>query len=159
MRVGGHFLAMTPANNYFGHGFYQLSPELYFRVLAADNGYRVRCVLMRGFNSGARWYRVADPAVVGHRTLALSAWPVTLYVLATRVTERDVLASFPQQSDYITNWAAPRTGRGALRKRLSRAEPLWLKRLRFTAVTSVFRRSLGDFRAVRLPELPGLIDP
>lgn len=27
-RPGGHFIGITPANNFLGHGFYQFSPEL-----------------------------------------------------------------------------------------------------------------------------------
>jgi hypothetical protein len=36
VRVGGHYLAITPANNFLGHGFYQFSPEIYFTVLSAE---------------------------------------------------------------------------------------------------------------------------
>lgn len=32
LQVGGHYLAITPANNFMGHGFYQFSPELYFSI-------------------------------------------------------------------------------------------------------------------------------
>src|SRR5438477_418150 len=39
VKVGGHYLAITPANNFFGHGFYQFSPELYFTVLSKENGF------------------------------------------------------------------------------------------------------------------------
>jgi len=34
LTVGGHFLGITPANNACGHGFYQFSPDLYFRVFS-----------------------------------------------------------------------------------------------------------------------------
>ncbi len=163
VRVGGHYLAISPVNNHFGHGFYQISPELYYRLLAADNGYHVRAMLMRGYNSGARWHQVADASAAGHRVIALSSWPVVLYTLAVRIEEKDLLASFPQQSDYVAVWgrssptAAERRMR-QLRRRLSRAEPLPLKKLRFTVGTSVIRRTVGDFRAVKLADLPGLVD-
>ena len=160
VRVGGHYVAFTPANNQFGHGFYQLSPELYYRVLSPENGYRVRLMLMRGFNSGARWYRVADPAEAGHRVIALSHWPVDLYVLAERTDEKAVLARPPQQSDYVEAWARPRRS-SAIRgssvwKALSRAQPLALKTLAFTIASSLYRRTRGDFRPVRLADLGAL---
>jgi len=41
LRVGGHFFAHTMANNFMGHGFYQFSPELFYRVSHAP-GRRVR---------------------------------------------------------------------------------------------------------------------
>ncbi len=40
VRVGGHFVGITIANNLMGHGFYQFSPELYYRVLSPEMGSR-----------------------------------------------------------------------------------------------------------------------
>ena len=156
--VGGHYLACTPANNHFGHGFYQLSPELYYRVLTVENGYRVRCMLMSGYHSGARWFQVADPAVTGHRTLAFSTYPVVLYVLGVRVGEEKVLGSFPQQSDYVVRWSGTRAHRSRFRKRLSHTEPIWLKDLRHTVGILILRRSSSDFRSVRLADFRSLVD-
>lgn len=34
VKTGGHLLLFSPSNNMCGHGFYQFSPELFFRVLA-----------------------------------------------------------------------------------------------------------------------------
>jgi len=36
VRAGGRLSLSPPANNYFGHGFYQFSPELFYRVLSAE---------------------------------------------------------------------------------------------------------------------------
>ena len=41
VRVGGRLVIQTVANNHCGHGFYQFSPELFFRVLSEVNGYQV----------------------------------------------------------------------------------------------------------------------
>ena len=38
---GGHLILGTTANNFFGHGFYQFSPELFFRIFSAENGFEV----------------------------------------------------------------------------------------------------------------------
>ena len=38
--VGGHFFVHTMANNFMGHGFYQFSPELFYRVFSPENGFR-----------------------------------------------------------------------------------------------------------------------
>jgi hypothetical protein len=157
--VGGHYIAFTPANNWFGHGFYQLSPELYYRVLSAENGYRLRCLLMRSLSSPSRWYQVFDPAVVGHRTSRLGVFPVELYVLAERTADKQVLAAFPQQSDYAAAWAGTTRDRTAptLRRRLARKEPLFLKTIRFVLAPLI----LGDraaFRAIRLTDFRSLVD-
>lgn len=37
VRLGGYLVTMNPANNCPGHGFYQFSPELFFRVLSETN--------------------------------------------------------------------------------------------------------------------------
>ena len=39
LQEGGHFIGITPANNLMGHGFYQFSPELYFRIFSKENGF------------------------------------------------------------------------------------------------------------------------
>ena len=41
LRTGGRLMLFTPGNNYLGHGFYQFSPELFFRVLSPENGFQV----------------------------------------------------------------------------------------------------------------------
>ena len=63
---GGHLLIVTPANNMAGHGFYQFSPELFYRVLSESNGFLIERMLVTELSS-LRWYDVADPAVLGTR--------------------------------------------------------------------------------------------
>jgi len=41
VKVGGRFIMFTPTNNAMGHGFYQFSPELMYRVCHPDNGYKI----------------------------------------------------------------------------------------------------------------------
>jgi SAM-dependent methyltransferase len=38
-KVGGTLFIDVPANNYLGHGLYQLGPEFFFRVLSPENGF------------------------------------------------------------------------------------------------------------------------
>ncbi len=67
VELGGHYIAVSPVNNYVGHGFYQLSPELYFRALGEQNGFHVRCALWRSDYPLSRWRQVPDPETVAHR--------------------------------------------------------------------------------------------
>ena len=106
VKVGGHFIAITPTNNQLGHGFYQFSPELYYRVLSPENGFQVRCVLMRAERRGARWYSAIDPADLGARITLSGAFPCYLYVVGQRVDDRPPLGRHPQQSDYSAAWSA-----------------------------------------------------
>lgn len=108
VKPGGHFLAVTPTNNWSGHGFYQFSPELYFRVLSEQNGFRIRCMLWRSNTPPGRWYRVPDPATVQRRIERQGASPALLYIAAQRTKLCEILREPPQQSDYVTLWEAAR---------------------------------------------------
>lgn len=105
IRPGGHFLTTTPVHNFMGHGFYQISPELFFRVFQDENGFALRkIVLYKWLAEDATFFEVKDPAVTGCRTELFSAAPMLLGVLAQRTREVPILARPPQQSDYEAVW-------------------------------------------------------
>jgi hypothetical protein len=104
VKPGGHLVLLTPANNYFGHGFYQFSPELFFNVLSEENGYRVKQVVAMEQSPGTPMYDVSDPGEIRSRVLLTNAWPVLLFVLAERVREAPLLERWPMQSDYSRLW-------------------------------------------------------
>ena len=60
LAVGGKFLSITIGNNYMGHGFYQFSPELFFRVLDRENGFEMERMILFDSTGGAHWYEVSD---------------------------------------------------------------------------------------------------
>jgi hypothetical protein len=96
---------VTPGvNGQPGHDFYQFSPELYYRILSPENGFRVKHMFWKTQHRAARWYRIADPAVVGRRASRLSVSPASLFVAAERIADMPVLRTPPQQSDYVTAW-------------------------------------------------------
>lgn len=125
----GHLLIVTPANNMVGHGFYQFSPELFYRILDESNGFVIERMLATELPS-SRWYQVADPAVLGTRVQFRTFRPAYLCVIARRVAARPVLVSPPQQSDYVTRWQKPGTtvsdAAGADLHPLDRYLPHWL---------------------------------
>lgn len=123
--AGGHFLTMGPGNNFMGHGFYQFSPELFFRLLNADNGYRMVRLLACEQGPRAPWFTVRDPEVIRKRVGVVSRNRVTLLVLAQRVALRPVLQTMPQQSDYATAWARAGSQAPASPRAMS-----WKRRLR-----------------------------
>jgi hypothetical protein len=102
--VNGHFVAMTPANNWCGHGFYQFSPEFFFRALSPENGYRIVAMIIREDFADSEWYEVSDPADVRSRVQLLSSIPVSLWVVAQRFRICPILKTAPQQSDYVALW-------------------------------------------------------
>ncbi len=169
VELGGHFIANTPANGYVGHGFYQFTPELYFRVLHRSNGFHVKYLLWKTQRPGAHWYRVADPANVGHRVTRMSLFPTLLFVVAQRVDDRPIFESPPQQSDYVTAWQAAETGpadrpdvprasyRACPSRRVWSVIPASANPVSWLGLAGAFRderRSAAhDFQRIRLSEL------
>ena len=115
VRVGGHFTQETVANNCMGHGFWQFSPELIYRVFSEANGYRVEAVLLREMVPGGAWYAVRDPEQVRRRVELCNRRPTYIFTIARRVREAEIFARTPQQSDYVAAWdgAGAATGAGA----------------------------------------------
>ena len=103
LRVGGSLLISTAANGQCGHGFYQYSPELFYRYLEA-NGFTEINVYLVGLMSPNRWRRASDPKALGHRLQFLTTEPTQLLITARKAA--DVWpAVVPQQSDYAElNW-------------------------------------------------------
>lgn len=120
VRTGGRVMLFTPANNYCGHGFYQFSPELFWRVFTEANGFvleRLHAMVdTEGFSTflGLRYpfpirgtrYAVADPAAVRERVLLVNDSPVLLFVEARKQAHVLPFQSTPQQSDYTMHWQA-----------------------------------------------------
>jgi hypothetical protein len=98
--VGGHFFAHTMANNFMGHGFYQFSPELFYRVFSPENGFRVHRVVVFEQRVGRpRWYEAADPNDINERVELINGRPTYLFVHAERVADVPIFAAAPQQAD------------------------------------------------------------
>ncbi len=104
LRVGGHYIGITPANNQMGHGFYQFSPELYYRVFSEENGFRVKKMIITPGNQLNEWYEVADPAQVKSRVMLMNNCPLTLIMVAEKISEQEPFTQTPYQSDYTTSW-------------------------------------------------------
>jgi SAM-dependent methyltransferase len=107
VRPGGHFIAINPGNNYLGHGFYQFSPELYFRILVPENGFEIQRVVLAESVKDAQWWAVRDPAVIRCRSTLVNDQPTLIYVLAKKIASVIPLRTTPQQSDYVSAWMSP----------------------------------------------------
>jgi hypothetical protein len=105
--IGGHFLGVTAANNFMGHGFYQFSPELYYRVFSSKNGYAIEDMVLCETDRGAPWYRVEDPEALGRRVELINNRPTYIMVVARRVRAVEIFKTTPQQSDYMSAWGIP----------------------------------------------------
>ncbi len=128
---GGHFLAITPANNQMGHGFYQFSPELFYRVLSAENGYKLERMMIFEEAPGGSWYDVADPDIVGERVTLINGQSTMLLIIARRVDAGEIFRKMPQQSDYASAWEGRRPSRGNGGAEMQGRSAGVLRRLRF----------------------------
>jgi hypothetical protein len=117
VKRGGSLFLSTPANNMCGHGFYQFSPELFFRLFNSANGFELmRLILVTHPFPGAElsprqtWYDVRDPAEIAARVPLMTNTPAFLMVEARRADVVPVLVRPPLQSDYVRRWNAPAAG-------------------------------------------------
>ncbi len=134
----GHFLCITPANNLLGHGFYQFSPELYFRVFTPENGFTIEKVLVYEQPWSSLWYEVANPSDIRSRVELCNSRPVYMIVCAKKIASVDLFAQAPVQSDYpLIYWQAPQpaavkrwTGISGIKRHTPEWIAVWYRRLR-----------------------------
>ncbi len=103
--MDGRLLLDLPANNCTGHGFYQFSPELFFRLLQPEHGFAVERVCMAEDYPFSRFYEVRDPVEVRARVTLVNRAPVHVFVQARKVGMVQPFTSFPAQADYTQYWA------------------------------------------------------
>jgi len=105
--LNGYLLIISPANSWLGHGFYQFSPELFFRTFDSKSGFEIQNLfLIKHKISGDAWYELTDPKSKGRRGTILTKNRCTIAVLAHKVSlERTQF--LPQQSDYEPAWDGP----------------------------------------------------
>lgn len=113
VKVGGWFASFTPANNWFGHGFYQFSPEVYFRALSRQNGFSKCAVFMVPEGLKLTWYQVKDPDELKTRTNLINSLRTPLLVIAKKAAPTPPALRL-QQSDYLSYWSqsAPKLNTG-----------------------------------------------
>lgn len=97
---GGCLISINGANNFMGHGFYQFSPEFFFRVFCEQNGFATEEVVLTEVHGDAQWYKATDPAVVRQRLELVNSLPTYIMVRARKIDTVDFPKVIPQQSDY-----------------------------------------------------------
>ncbi|MFN7944600.1 MAG: hypothetical protein U0Z53_04570 [Blastocatellia bacterium] len=166
---GGCFLGITPANNFLGHGFYQFSPELFFRIFSQQNGFSLVQMLLFEDRPDAEWFEVTDPDLIRERVTLVNQQPVYLLIIARKQASVQLFASPPQQSDYAALWkqnaqpalfAAMSSGSGSQPAGSGRVSALLRRAMRLAARQIRGRRALSPdgtswnprfFRKIRVP--------
>jgi len=103
-KTQGHVLVVSPANNWLGHGFYQFSPELFFRAFDREYGFEIQSLfLIKKRMFGESWYALNDPKNVGRRGTIFTNKRCYIAVIASKSVSVIAVVS-PQQSDYVSAW-------------------------------------------------------
>ena len=126
---GGHLLTVTPTNNLMGHGFYQFSPELFFRALSPVNGFEIRQTLIYKQPWKGNWYKVADPQQLHTRVELMNGRATYLVVCARKIATVPIFEHTPQQSDYTALWSDTQNPAAADRMRWKQQLPDWVGNL------------------------------
>ena len=100
-KIGGTILHALPTNNYCGHGFWQISPELFFSLYSEANGYAETEVFLAGVNDYKNWYKVKKPEN-GIRRILENCSEVNALVRTKKI--QNVSHYTVQQSDYVHFW-------------------------------------------------------
>lgn len=119
VKKGGHFVTITPSNNFSGHGFYQFSAELFFRVFSRENGFSLPLVAFAEARRGGKIYRVDDPAKLRRRVLFGGRGPLLLLVVARREEICPIFARSLAQSGYAQVWQDGVASHGNQKRRLA----------------------------------------
>lgn len=138
VQIGGHFVTITPSNNFCGHGFYQLSPELFFSLFTDQHGFKVDLValLVEPEDGPPQWYQVKNPAQLKRRVTLVNSYPTTIAVVARKTRDTSNVVLRPMQSDYAHIWSVHNSiqrnvqiqGEGKLIHYYRRLVPEWIKR-------------------------------
>jgi len=103
VKKDGLLVINTTANNYLGHGFYQFSPELFYRVFCRENGFEIISMyLVDMYNS--KWTIAEDPFKLKQRIEIRSINPLLLFVVAKKIEDKNLFDRSPLQSDYFSAW-------------------------------------------------------
>ena len=103
VKLGGFLLVVAPGNNFLGHGCYQLSPEIFQRVLSQENGFKVRLSFIHEPKIfGGKWKNVPDSKTAQSRVDITSARATYVCILAEKVSYQD--GEVGHQYDYEKIW-------------------------------------------------------
>jgi len=149
LREGGRLFLHTCANNLCGHGFYQFSPELFYRAFSPENGFEVERMVIHRIGPYGHWYEVADPNAIRSRVELITFTPMHLLVQARRASIKPVFARVPQQSDYTVMWQAAETAVASPLKKPRFANAARFFHVIKTGVEFYQRQSLGNRRFFR----------
>jgi len=101
-RIGGRIIHVSPSDNFSGHGFWQISPELFFSLYCEENGFYLEEVIVASLCDRKKHYQVLKPSS-GHRITLFSHSPFYVMAVARKIAKVEHLKVV--QSDYKYVWS------------------------------------------------------
>ena len=157
LKPGGHFISVTPANNQCGHGFYQLSPELFFSVFSKERGFQLKTLLLAVDipGQGIRdWFEVSDPKQVKSRVTLSNGFPTYIMILAQKLENVANEKLVAYQSDYAEVWATHET----IDSEVSRVKKIYKAIIPLFVRNAIHRWRNGASREIEISGL-GKVNP
>ena len=126
VKINGYLIHGLPSNNSNGHGFYQLSPEVFFSLYSGENGFGDTRVFVVDRSIHGKWYELFKPEK-GQRLNVLSRNETYVFCFTRKMNNVSKLKVF--QSDYVSSWS-DLEGSPSNTKIFSKSHVIWkLKRL------------------------------
>jgi len=103
LEIGGIFVAFLPNNNLSGHGFYQISPELYLSVFSEKYGCKVLELYLTKIDDEKEvWINVNSLNGYRNETKIDTKNPVIIFAIVQKIsnTRLSLLDNPPQQYSY-----------------------------------------------------------
>jgi hypothetical protein len=110
LKLGGLFISVNAANNQLGHGLYQFSPELFWRLFGEGSGFAIDRMQLVPLSGSEQPIDLRDPAGM-RQEVGCTATGMYLMVAARKQAPTPDGAAAVYQSDYAAAWkhGAPAT--------------------------------------------------
>lgn len=105
LKPGGVFLGMSPGDGWFGHGFWQFSPEIVYSYFKRSLGYEVLSCLEYPRMPRQRPQPIPDPDASGKRATRRCSGKRVYLAFLVRKPMHPTKPGPVQQSDYQTMWS------------------------------------------------------
>ncbi len=103
LRPGGLFVGINPANNQLGHGFYQFSPDLFWRVYSEDAGFTVEKMQLVPLSPTAEPIDLVDKPGM-RQEIGGTAHSTYIMIAARKSMNSSYESSNVFQTDYEAAW-------------------------------------------------------
>lgn len=104
LKPGGIFVSATTGDGWFGHGFWQMSPEIAFGYWGISRGYEILDVMEVPTKPRQRPSTIPNPYKTGKRAGKQNETSVVYLWYVVRKPKIQKKFAVPQQSDYQVLW-------------------------------------------------------